>query len=66
MPEQQIFTEREACKYLNISASTLWRERQARRISYHRLGGSIRYTLDDLRDYLARNRQPAVTTRSVR
>jgi predicted site-specific integrase-resolvase len=54
---EKIYTEQEASKVLRISMTTLWRERKAGKIFYRRIGGRIRYTQKDLRDYLDSNKR---------
>lgn len=57
--ERQLFTTSEAAKFLRISTITLWRERKAGRISFHRISSKILYKKEDLENYLARNRREA-------
>lgn len=57
---RDIYTNKQACDLLDVSARTLWRERRARRISFRRVGGSIRYTATDLAEYLERCKQSAI------
>ena len=59
-PVRDLLTEKEACQYLGIAPATLWRERKNLRISFRRIGGSIRYTPQDIQEYLDRNKQSAV------
>lgn len=49
-------TNRELSLFLHISETTLWRLRRSQNLSFHRLGGKIRYTHADVRDFLERNR----------
>lgn len=55
----EIFTNREAANFLKTSTITLWRERKAGRISFHRVASKIVYTREDLDDYLMRNKREA-------
>ncbi|WP_397603919.1 helix-turn-helix domain-containing protein [Sphingorhabdus sp.] len=52
-----LYSEAEAAECLNISVGTLQRIRREGRIRYRRFGtgdGRIKYTLDDLNDYIER------------
>jgi len=60
MDEKQIYTTKEASDYLRISPVTLWRERKAGRISFHRVASKIIYTKEDLLAYLETNRRSAL------
>lgn len=55
----EIFTDKEACSFLGVSAITLWRERKAGRLSYRRVGNGVRYTRGDLESYLESVKQSA-------
>ncbi|MEX0844361.1 MAG: helix-turn-helix domain-containing protein [Balneolaceae bacterium] len=47
-PNKEVFTNREAQKYLGVSRSTLQRWRADGILQYRKINGSIRYTRDDL------------------
>lgn len=51
-PEKEVFTNREAMKYLGVSRSTLQRWRGDGTIHFRKINGSIRYTRDDLDNVL--------------
>jgi hypothetical protein len=55
----ELFTEREAAKYLRISVTTLWRERTRGNIAFRRASQKLLYTRDDLENYLERNKTSA-------
>ncbi|CAN5564151.1 hypothetical protein BH10ACI1_BH10ACI1_10850 [soil metagenome] len=57
--EKQIYTDKEASIFLRISQVTLWRERKAGRISFHRAASKIIYTSADLEEYLERTKRAA-------
>jgi hypothetical protein len=54
-----VFTSSEVARILRISAVTLWRERKAGRIGFHRIASKIVFTQQDLDDYLATRRVPS-------
>lgn len=51
-------TEDEASSYLRISRVTLCRQRRKGRISFRKVGGQIRYTESDLKEYLENAKRP--------
>ncbi len=59
MNEKQIYTDKEASKFLRISQVTLWRERKAGRITFRRVASKIVYLQEDLENYLNRNKREA-------
>jgi excisionase family DNA binding protein len=54
---KQLYTEREAAKWLGVCPRTLWAIRASGGIPYVRFGRGIRYDVDDLRAYVARNKK---------
>lgn len=58
--ENEIFTSKEASRFLRISAVTLWRERKAGRISFRRIASKVVFTRQDLDNYLERNKHEAL------
>lgn len=59
MEEKQIYTDKEASRYLRISQVTLWRERKKGRIDFRRVASKIVYLQEDLENYLNRNKREA-------
>lgn len=57
--KQELFTEQEASAYLRISKVSLWRERKAGRIAFHRISGRIVYSSQQLNEFLERNKREA-------
>ncbi|HEX3100857.1 MAG TPA: helix-turn-helix domain-containing protein [Pyrinomonadaceae bacterium] len=55
----ELFTDKQVCELLGVSAVTLWRERKNKKINYRRICGTIRYTRADVETYLERNLQAA-------
>jgi excisionase family DNA binding protein len=47
-PKKEVYTNREAMKYLGVSRSTLQRWRADGILKYRKINGSIRYTRADL------------------
>jgi excisionase family DNA binding protein len=57
---ENLLSEQSAAAYLNMSYSKLrLYVRPQNKIAFHRLGSSIRYTVDDLKNYIAKNRVEA-------
>ncbi len=59
MEEKQIYTDKEASRYLRISQVTLWRERKKGKIDFRRVASKIVYLKEDLETYLNRNKREA-------
>lgn len=57
--QPEIFTDKEAAKYLRVSQVTLWRERKKGRIDFRRVASKIVYLQEDLENYLNRNKREA-------
>lgn len=60
LPENKLFTDKEACEYLGVSSVYLWKQRKNGQLSYRRVASQIRYTSGDLKEFLERNKQPAI------
>jgi excisionase family DNA binding protein len=57
---ENLLSEQSAAAYLNMSYSKLrLYVRPQNKIAFYRLGSSIRYTVDDLKNYIAKNRVEA-------
>jgi excisionase family DNA binding protein len=57
---ENLLSEVQAAAYLNMSYSKLrLYVRPQNKIAFHRLGSSIRYTVDDLKTYIAKSRVEA-------
>lgn len=63
--ERELFTTDEAAIFLRTSPVTLWRERKAGRISFHRIASKIVYTRQDLENYLKRNKREAFSVKNM-
>jgi excisionase family DNA binding protein len=58
---ENLLSEKQASEYLNMSYSKLrLYVRPQNKIAFHRLGSSIRYTVEDLKSYIAKNRIEAL------
>lgn len=58
MSNSQLLTPKEAANHLNISVSTLAKNRmQTNRIPFIKIGRSVRYELEVLNDYIDQNRK---------
>jgi excisionase family DNA binding protein len=58
---ENFLSELRAAEYLNISYSKLrLYVRPQNKIAFHRFGSSIRYKLEDLQNYVAKNRVEAL------
>lgn len=53
-PLPRLWTEAEVAEYLSVNPETVARERRRGRLPFRRIGGRIRYTDSDLREYLDR------------
>jgi len=63
---KEIFTSKEAGRFLNISTVTLWRERRAGKISFRRCASKVIFTREDIQEYLQRNKREAFGTRPAK
>ena len=62
--EKRLLTEKETASILNVSTKTLWSWRKKKIIPFHRLGEDvIRYTTEDIRNFLEGSRVPAEEAR---
>jgi excisionase family DNA binding protein len=58
---ENLLSEQSAAAYLNMSYSKLrLYVRPQNKIAFHRLGSSIRYTVEDLNNYVLKNRVEAL------
>jgi len=58
---RELFTDKEASKFLRISQTTLWRERRNGKITFRRVASKIVYLREDLEAYLDKNKRNATT-----
>lgn len=56
-PAKLLLTEREAARVLSLSVRTLFNLRAAGSLPYLRVGTAVRYDADDLRRWIAAQRQ---------
>lgn len=56
---RELLTTNEAAAFLRMSPTTLWRERRAGRIAFHRVAAKILFKRSDLETYLNRKRNEA-------
>ncbi len=61
----KLITEKEAAEMLRISLATIRRERHRERITYQKVGKSIKYTEADLNEYLENRRVPCKTSNTL-
>jgi len=59
MDGKEVYTDKEASRFLRISQVTLWRERKRGRITFRRVASKIVYLREDLENYLERNKREA-------
>lgn len=56
-PSRKFLNTKEACSYLEIGRTTLYRYMDHGLLAYHLVGGQRRLTITDLDEFLERNRQ---------
>ena len=56
----KLYTEKEAAEFLRCAQGTLGRKRRAREISHTRVGGKVRYTKQQILDYIEAETRPAI------
>ena len=59
IPSRRCLTITEAAEYLNVSVRFMRRRVAQREIPYLKLGGLVRFELDDLDEFIAQSRVPA-------
>ena len=55
----KMLSEKQAAESLGVSTVTLWRWRKDRKIDFHRIGNLVRYSVADLRAFMASRRNAA-------
>lgn len=58
--ESVLKTEAEFCEIVGCKPLTAWRLRKERKVSYRRIAGKIRYTDQDIQEFIERSKQEAV------
>jgi excisionase family DNA binding protein len=48
---------KEVCQVLGVKEHWLYRETKKQKIPHYRVGGHLRFSMAEIRDYLERNRQ---------
>ncbi|MDZ4848507.1 MAG: helix-turn-helix domain-containing protein [Pirellulaceae bacterium] len=56
IPETGLLTTRQAAEVLSISTRTIWTLSNSGHLPVIRIGGAVRYSLVDLREYIDRQR----------
>lgn len=56
---KEVFTDKEASEFLHVSRSTLYNLREAGKLSFVRVGSTVRYRRRDLDEYLESQVRPA-------
>jgi excisionase family DNA binding protein len=57
--QQKLYTNKEACKYLNVSLATMQNYRNDGKIAFSQTGRKIMYTQENLTAFLAKNQMEA-------
>ena len=55
----KMLSEKQAAESLGVSTVTLWRWRKDRKIDFHRIGNLVRYSVADLKAFMASRRNAA-------
>lgn len=58
----KMLSEKQAAESLGVSTVTLWRWRKDRKIDFHRIGNLVRYSVADLKAFMASRRNAAATS----
>lgn len=58
-----LLTESQLCEWLRVSRSTLYRQRE-RGLPHTRIGGQVRYDLEQVLEWLERQKHPGVVCSS--
>jgi excisionase family DNA binding protein len=59
-PAPELLTIYEAAELLKVSVATVRRLQQQRRIAFHKVKGSVRFTKSDIASYLEKRRVNAI------
>lgn len=54
-----VFSEKEFCRRVGLSRVSVWRLRKAGKISYLQIGGSVKYTMRHVEEFLLAHERPA-------
>lgn len=60
---ETLLTKDDVCKMLSITEATLKRLMERRAIQYYKVGGRVRFTTEDVEEYVRRVRVPAAPLR---
>ena len=60
---RRVFTVLEACDYLKLGRRKIFELLQTRKISHRKIGRAVRFTQQDLDEFIESCRIPAVPTR---
>ena len=58
----KMLSEKQAAESLGVSKVTLWRWRKDHKIDFHRIGNLVRYSVTDLKAFMASRRNVATTS----
>ncbi|MFN7931086.1 MAG: helix-turn-helix domain-containing protein [Blastocatellia bacterium] len=54
-----VFSEKEFCRRVGLSRVSVWRLRKAGKISYLQIGGSVKYTMRHVEEFLQAHERAA-------
>ena len=57
--ETQLLTKEQAAGYLNVTTGAIYHLKRTRQIAFHKIGGKLRFAMDDLNEFLEKSRTPA-------
>ena len=63
MADKQLLNIKEVAEIFNISVATIYRLIDGRKIPFYKIGGSIRFSIDDINKYLEENRVEQMSKR---
>lgn len=57
---EMTFSEKEFCRRVGLSRVSVWRLRKAGKVSYLQIGGSVKYTMRHVEEFLLAHERPAI------
>lgn len=64
-PTVKLLSKKELASYLGVSKSTVERLVRGRKITFYRIGGSIRFRMDEVMAYIQKNRVEVIDAENL-
>lgn len=64
-PTAKLLSKKELASYLGVSKSTIERLVRGRKIPFYRIGGSVRFSIDEVMAYIQKNRVEVIDAENL-